>query len=344
MQSRQLFLALFFISSVENFKITDKNLTLKLIAQNGYTPEAHPVETLDGYYLTVHRIVPKFGNSKKNPPCFLMHGIVSQSSEFVMTGSDSLALTLAESGYDVWLGNSRGTPHSSGHKTLSPESSQYWDFSWHEIGFYDLPAMFDRMLQVTNSTSGFYIGHSQGSTVLLVLLATRPEYNSKIIQAHLSAPPVFMDNFRHLLFHQLGLQMIEKYSHNMRIDLAPFTEPVYGIYNKDDPVQALFFIIVLYMIAGGNIYHVEINPGYFPLKVFETFPTSVSSRQFLHYLQLVDSNKFREYDYGRAGNLVHYNRIEAPEYDLKRVTVPVFIYCAQQDIVVSEKVSPMRIW
>lgn len=97
----------------------------------------------------------------------------------------------------MWLGNSRGNGHSLKHKTFNSKSKQFWNFSWHEIGFYDLPAMIDYVLEATNSSKVFYIGHSQGTTSLLVLLSMRPEYNQKIIHAHLMAPAVFMKSFPH---------------------------------------------------------------------------------------------------------------------------------------------------
>lgn len=109
------------------------------------------------------------------------------------------AFLLSDNGYDVWLGNSRGTDHCLRHKTFSTDSKEFWNFSFHEIGFYDLPAMIDYMLRWTNSTKTFYVGHSQGSTSILVLLSARPEYNEKIIQAHLMAPAAFMKNLPHPL-------------------------------------------------------------------------------------------------------------------------------------------------
>lgn len=107
------------------------------------------------------------------------------------------AYLLADNGYDVWLGNSRGNDHCLNHRTLSVESKEFWDFSFHEIGFFDLPAMIDFVLNRTSSEKLFYVGHSQGTTSVGVLLATRPEYNGKIIQAHLLAPAIIMKNFPH---------------------------------------------------------------------------------------------------------------------------------------------------
>lgn len=95
------------------------------------------------------------------------------------------------------MGNSRGTDNSLKHKSLSSESKKYWEFSWHEIGLYDLPVMLDFVLNRTSTERLFYVGHSQGTTSLCVLLTMKPEYNDKIIQAHLLTPAVFMEHFSH---------------------------------------------------------------------------------------------------------------------------------------------------
>lgn len=114
------------------------------------------------------------------------------------------AYLLSDNGYDVWLGNSRGNDHSLQHKTFSPNSKQFWNFSWHEIGFYDLPAMINAILRKTEKSRLFYVGHSQGTTALLVLLSLQPEFNQKIIQAHLMAPAVFMENIPSLFIRLIS--------------------------------------------------------------------------------------------------------------------------------------------
>lgn len=103
-----------------------------------------------------------------------------------------MAYLLVDSGYDVWLGNARGNLFSQAHKTLDTELHDFWKFSFHEIGVYDIPAMIDYVLDQVNRTSLTYCGYSQGTTAFFVFLSMRPEYNAKIATAYLLAPVAFM--------------------------------------------------------------------------------------------------------------------------------------------------------
>lgn len=62
-------------------------------------------------------------------------------------------------------------------------------YSFHEMGIYDLPATIDYILEHTNHTQLYYVGHSMGSCMFFVMCALRPEYNSKI-RAQISLAPV----------------------------------------------------------------------------------------------------------------------------------------------------------
>lgn len=104
---------------------------------------------------------------------------------------------LYDSGYDVWLTNARGNDYSTNHVKYNrngtrKERRKYWNFSWHEIGKYDLPATIDYILKKSNYSQLNYIGHSQGVTSFFVMTSERPEYNEKILLMTALAPPVFM--------------------------------------------------------------------------------------------------------------------------------------------------------
>lgn len=115
------------------------------------------------------------------------------------------AYILAEQGYDVWLGNARGTYYSRNHVSLNPDNSrEFWQFSWEEIGARDLTAMIDYTLQVSGKSRLHYIGHSQGTTVFWTMASLRPEYNDKIISMQALAPVAFMRYNENPLFVALG--------------------------------------------------------------------------------------------------------------------------------------------
>lgn len=108
-----------------------------------------------------------------------------------------LGYILYDQGYDVFLVNARGNYYSTGHLKYNRNGTQrerkrYWDFSWHEIGKFDLAASIDYVLKNTSHSQVHYVGHSQGTTAFFVLTSERPEYNDKILLMVAMAPPVFM--------------------------------------------------------------------------------------------------------------------------------------------------------
>ena len=74
------------------------------------------------------------------------------------------ALVLANSGYDVWLGNNRGNRFSRHHTEYKTHSKEYWDFDWEDMGTKDTPAIIDFVLKETGFDKINYIGHSEGTT------------------------------------------------------------------------------------------------------------------------------------------------------------------------------------
>lgn len=164
------------------------------IRDAGYRGESYMTKTEDGYVLKIHRVLPRKHSTQKGQ-AFLMHGLFRNSSDFIATGPKiALAYYLADNGYDVWMGNARGNKYSMHHEEYPHTSKEFWKFSFHEIGLFDVSTMLDFMLDYTKEAKTFYVGHSQGTCSLLALLSTVPRYNEMIIQGHLLAPAVFMKN------------------------------------------------------------------------------------------------------------------------------------------------------
>jgi lysosomal acid lipase/cholesteryl ester hydrolase len=82
---------------------------------------------------------------------------------------------LAKQGYDVWVGNNRGTKHSLRNSHLS----NYWEFSFDHFVEFDQPTLINAVLAETQAKKLIYIGHSQGSTQFLVSTGLH-NFNDKI--------------------------------------------------------------------------------------------------------------------------------------------------------------------
>ena len=73
----------------------------------------------------------------------------------------TLAGSLANRGYDVWMGNNRGTLYSDKHRRDGEWSlKEKWNFSWAEMGLYDLPAEIDKIMEVTGKPKVTLLGYS----------------------------------------------------------------------------------------------------------------------------------------------------------------------------------------
>ena len=51
------------------------------------------------------------------------------------------------------------------HVTLTIADSDYWSFTFDQMGQYDLPAAFNYILNLTASPDLTYVGHSMGTVM-----------------------------------------------------------------------------------------------------------------------------------------------------------------------------------
>ncbi|VVC89030.1 unnamed protein product [Leptidea sinapis] len=317
------------IESYADTELDDMDLNItQLIQKDGFEVEEHTVTTEDGYILKMFRI-PRSG-----PPIFLMHGIISGSDVWVSTGFDkALAYSLAAQNYDVWMGNARGTRYSLKHVTLSSYQPSFWNYTWHEIGIYDVPTMIDRVLEITKRPSLTYIGHSQGTTVFYVMCSLKPEYNEKISLMVSLAPIAYITNSKFFLYKILSI--------NPEASYAAFTSAgIYNFFGHDEvflpvettlcgnPLTALVICQSLASLAGGFNYK-QVNVPRLPV-IFRYFPTGSSVKQGVHYLQSGRAERFQQFDYG-PHNLDHYNSTSPPTYPLENIKAPIALFFGDGD-------------
>ena len=109
-------------------------------------------------------------------------------------------------GYDVWLGNFRGTKYSRQHTRLDPDQdAEFWRFTLHELGVNDLATMINSVIEVSGKSSLYFVGHSMGTTAYLILASTRPREVDVVKRAVLLAPVVEPHNMTNIVGKLSGL-------------------------------------------------------------------------------------------------------------------------------------------
>lgn len=310
----------------------------ELTTKYGYRTETHNVVTDDGYILTMFRLLPKC--SPRGFPILMMHGIYDTSDEYILTGPETgLGYVLSNNCFDVWAANHRGNVYSRQHVRLDPNRDpEYWDYTFDEHGYYDIPALVDYVLAITQQPKVNYIGHSQGTTDFYVMASLKPEYNDKIgISFHL-APIAWMKNIvspipkllapagtevKNLLY-TLGLRELFA-----KQQITHFVVELLCQFAPDDICGTGFTATTGY--RRGNISSKNLAIA------FGHLFAGISTKDIDHFAQLVTSGRFQRYDEGREGNIKRYGSSKPPEYDVSRITSAVVLICGANDWVSSLK-------
>ncbi|XP_049837009.1 lipase 3-like [Schistocerca gregaria] len=310
--------------------------TAQLLRKYGYPVEEHFVTTADGYILRMFRVPssPKASGGSAFP-ILVMHGLLASSADWVIMGpGKGFAYVLADAGFDVWMGNSRGNVYSRNHTTINPDDASFWQFSWHEMGDYDLPAMIDYVLAETGQSDIFYAGHSQGTTSFYVMASLHPEYNEKIRVMFSLAPVAYMNHMTSplLQFISLFVDQLEFLAGligmNEFLPNSELMQLVGDIMCQDGAFTQDICSNVIFLLGGYN--EAELNTTMLPVIMAHT-PAGSSSKQLIHYGQEIRSGHFRQYDHGMIGNTLEYGSISPPDYDLSKVTAKVVLHYSNND-------------
>ncbi|XP_016840778.1 lipase 3 isoform X2 [Nasonia vitripennis] len=304
---------------------------LGLVTRHGYPAEQHQVITTDGYRLRLHRVPgsPRSPPGLGKPVIFIHHGILASSDAWILAGPDrDLVYILADAGYDVWLANARGNTYSRSHVHLSPDHDpEFWKFSIHEIALYDASRAIDFILERTSQQSLIITAHSMGTTVTMILLSSRPEYNAKIRLA------IFMGgvgSWKHprnfiKLIKENG-QLVQSVIRALQItEFLPQTEATGELLNATcrdgSPFQHLCTSLTQFFVG----YDPDLLDTKLLAKAYSYLPAGVSAQTLTHNYQNIKAGKLQLYDHGPVGNIEHYGQNTPPLYNLENIVIPVVL-------------------
>ncbi|XP_063163515.1 lysosomal acid lipase/cholesteryl ester hydrolase-like isoform X2 [Candoia aspera] len=306
----------------------------QLIQHWGYPFKEYYVDTEDNYILNIFRISHGRENNSTTSPkpvVFLQHGLLVDASIWYQNlPHNSLAFMLADAGYDVWLGNSRGNTWSRNHTSLSPLFWKFWEFSYDQMAEFDLPACIDFVLQETGQQQLYYIGYSEGTTTAFIAFSSNAQLASKIKLYFALAPVATVKHARTPLAKLAALSETEIELLFGKRDFLPqtyFGSLVAGELCSQDSLASVCGNL-LFVFCGFN----EKNLNMSRVDVYAShFPAGTSVQNMIHWKQAVKSGKLQAYDYGRLGNMLHYNQDSPPEYNVSAMTVPTAIWSGGND-------------
>ncbi|KAF2074882.1 hypothetical protein CYY_003801 [Polysphondylium violaceum] len=305
-----------------SIRLPDADLSfMGIVAENGYPIEEHFATTHDGYILRLFRIPYGInGNGSSTTtrrPVLLQHGLLDSSITWIINlPSQSLAYILADQGYDVWMGNNRGNVYSTNHTTLSVKSKEFWQFSYDEMGIYDLPTMIDYIIKETGFTQVPYVGHSEGTMQAWIAYLKDQDFSSKV--------PLFMalgpvGNVTHITNNALRALAELKIDDLFKI---------FG-FNRFLPSPELLRFLFIDFCTECDICCADVvewicgphkgafNNTRMPL-VSGHEPGGTSIKNIQHFAQGVSKKQFQMFDYGLVGNILKYDSDHPPIYDLSK--------------------------
>ncbi|KAF2901553.1 hypothetical protein ILUMI_04631 [Ignelater luminosus] len=200
--------------------------------------------------------------------------------------------------------------------------------------------MIDYALKKTKRENLYYIGHSQGTTVFYILCSEKPEYNEKIV-VHISLAPIaYMNHMTSPLLQIVatggrGLQLlVDAAGVGEFMPNTGFLGKVGNVLCSEDAVTQILCTNSMFALCGFN--QRQMNATLLPI-IMGHSPAGSSVKQVMHYIQEIQSGKFRQWDYGLIGNKKHYDNTAPPRYLLYKVTAPVYLFYSRNDWVSAER-------
>ncbi|XP_070395758.1 gastric triacylglycerol lipase-like isoform X1 [Dermacentor albipictus] len=223
--------------------------------------------------------------------------------------------------------NSRESNPYSYHKTLSKGDPEYWQWSFDEIGRHDVAAGIDHVLNATGASKVTLLSLSQGVTIALVLLSTRPEYNDKVDIVVAYGPVANVGSMGS------PMPLLLKVLQLLTLLMDPGQK---GRYVNVHPA-----VTVGCQILGGLLCtsFIELTFLSSPSQFNQTrmpmygahYPIGTTVQNLHHYYQIYRANDFIMYDHGVKENRRRYSQATPPAYPMERIRTLFALFSSEGD-------------
>ncbi|XP_072395812.1 lipase member N-like [Diabrotica undecimpunctata] len=309
----------------------DEDLNTTQILRNwGFTAEEYEIFTDDGYGLTIIR---GYGNITNPTPIILGHAVLINSRGFLFLQNSSLAYKIIESGHQIFLINFRGTEYSQKHVNLTKEDREYWNFSWHESGYYDIPKVLELVSNITYGQKAIIVGYSMGSTTSLVYASRFPDEAAQKLLGIicLGTASLYKNTPSVLRVVALLEPLVLPLGLNLWNGRLPLRQEIGSVFEigSSDPILYNMMDMIHALFVGWN--YNSVAPDKFPIFLSHVYDTT-SAKTIQHYGQIVLSERFASYDYGPVLNRKKYGTPKPPEYDFSKIKVKIAQFLGRNDI------------
>ncbi|XP_015793937.2 uncharacterized protein LOC107370456 [Tetranychus urticae] len=314
----------------------------QLIESRGFEYEVHYVTTEDGYILQNFRIINRYAReSRKNlKPVLLLHALFTSCSAWMFNSpgghikpwinghspndtSAELAFLLANLGFDVWLINVRGTSYSTNHTHLDPEDPQFWDYSFYEIGIYDVTATVEYIKKETGFETIIVVGFSQGTIQLLIQMSAIPGYDKNYDLVILLEPIGFLGD-KSGTVGAIPIPLFKQYFSSHNGPFPPMSELAFAALDVlcEKPILTPICTSLLGGIFGFDSQQLNASRIY----VYAGLLDRTSNKNLLHFLQFIESDHLRYFDYGEDKNYELYGSAEPPEFPFHKINPKKLVF------------------
>lgn len=302
--------------------------------------EAHEVETEDHYLVKIFQVRNKPSKvlqgpnpSKKN--VLLIHGVLDSADEFAL-GDNSIVKALLERDYEVWLLNSRGNKYSCKNTQISPNSPDFWDYSFENMAEGDFKSALEFVYKHAKEKI-VVVGHSQGTTQVFAGLSSFPELQDKVDKFMALAPVVHMTGFDPGNLYYFGsthnfLQLAKSLGYYKMLE-----RPLNNNWLEDSLIR--LFCGTLHWVCDFIISKMtDRDPNMIDTEGMSRYlkhnPSRTNVKSLEHFSQMIANYKggLQKFDYGADENIKRYRTAEPPLYDMTVIKTRIYMYYGDNDL------------